>query len=306
MFMSCRSSSCENLVFDSNWGQRMNFIPIVIEELVRAFNDDCERPRQPASRFGRLERFTARGEDLFFESAGLPGHEYRLGTLRVDADGLIKVRHNERHFELRYESLANPRCFARLLTSAEEYAERWIGGMYHEFESTKDYFLIQRLTALKAFFLAFDAIQTSQRAKLLTSLAEILELLENEETDHPLRIRHEVLYRLAQASCRLDEPYLVLEAAKYGLNFRQIGSFSPISRWKKIVDAVCRAAREKNMNHRRKQRPRLPYGNDAEDVECLRRVAECIADVPKQTLDRLGPFLRHGTLEDLARFQRIF
>jgi hypothetical protein len=284
----------------------MNLSPIVAEELVREFSATRELGRQPVSRCGRLERLTARGEDLFFETAGMPGHERRLGTLCVEPDGLIKVQRIEGHFGLRYESLANPRCFTRLLTSIEEYADRWIANMYQEFESTKDSFLIQRLTALKAFYLAFQAIQSGQRAETLTMLAEILELLAIDEPEHPLRIRQEVLYRLAQASCRLNEPGLVVKAAKYGLNFRQIGSFSPIAPWKKIVDAVCRAAREKNMNRRRRQSARLPYGRDAQEVECLRRVAESAADVPKETLDRLGPFLRYGTLEGLARFQRIF
>jgi hypothetical protein len=283
----------------------MNISLIVVEELVREFGTDGWR-RQPASEFGRLERLTALGEDLFFESAGLPGHECRLDTLCVDPDGIIKVQRGEGQVGLGYESLANPRCVARLLSSVDDYAHLWNVRMYDEFEPTNDSFLIQRLTALKAFFLAFEAIQSGQRAKLLASLAEILDLLENEEPDHPLRIRHEVLNRLAQASCRLDEPDLVLKAAKYGLNFRQIGSFSPIAPWKKIIDAVCHTARENGMNRRRKQRPRLPFGRDAQDVECLRRIAESTADVPQKTLDRLGPFLRHGTIDGLARFQRIY
>ncbi len=284
----------------------MNLSPIVAEELVREFGATFVLRRQAGSRLGRLVRVVARGEDLYFEAAGLPGHEFHLGTLRVEPGGLIRVICSDRPSGLCWEPLANPRCCSRLLASIEDHADRWTAGLYQDFESVKDSLPLQRLTALKAFYLAFQAIQAGERSKLLAGLAEILELLGIEEPDHPSRIRREALYRLAQASCRLDEPGLVVQATQHGLKFRQIGSYSPVAPWKKIVDAVCTAAREKKMNHRRRQGLRLPYGRDEKDVATLRRVAESAAEVPKETLDRLGPFLRFGTLEGLARFQRIY
>ena len=190
----------------------MNLTPIVAEELVREFSATHDRGPKLVSRFGYLERLIARGEDLFIVATGLPGHESHLGTLRIDPSGRIEVVCSARHVRLGWEPIANPRCFSRLLTSIQAGVDRWIVSMYHEFESTKDSFLIQRLTALKAFFLAFEATQTGQRANMIRSLAEILELLEIEEPEEPSTIRHRTMYMLALAACRLDEPSLVVQA----------------------------------------------------------------------------------------------
>jgi hypothetical protein len=289
-----------------NPGGLVNWNAIVAEEMVREFSTPRDRGRRPPPGLGCLERFRAQGEDLYFEAAGLPGHECHLGTLQIDPSGRIQVRCSARSLCLRWESLADPRCFARLRVSIEVGVDRWIATLYREFESTRDSFLIQRLTALKAFYLAFEATRSGRREELAADLAEIIELLEIEDPEEPATIRRQALYRLALAGCRLHEPDLVRQAARFGPHFRQFGSFSPIFPWRKIVDAVCRAARERGMHERRRQRPRLPLARTEEECESLRRAAESAVDVSKDVLERLGLMLRHGTLRDLARLHRIY
>ncbi len=284
----------------------MNWNAIVAEEVVNEFRALCDRSGRTLSRSNHLEQLVARGEDLYFRAAGLPGHEGHLGTLQVDPSGRAQIRCGVQHLSVRWESLADPRCFSRLLVSIEEGLDRWIAAQYEEFESIRDSFQIQRLTALKAFYLAFEATQSSRRAELIADLEEIIKLLDFEDPEEPSTIRHQALYRLALAGCRLHDPDPVRRAAEFAYQFRGFGSFSPIFPWRKIILAVCLAARESGMHGRRRQRPRLPRARDEKEREALRRAAESAFDVPKDVLNRLGPMLRYGTVRDLARSHRIY
>lgn len=287
-------------------GEPVNLMPIVAEELVHEFRVSRENRQSTTPRFGRVEQLIARGEDLFVVAGALRGHECHFGRLGIDPAGWVQVECRPKLIFMRRERLADPRCFSRLIASIEDGVDRWISCLYHDFESIKDSFEIQRLTALKAFFLAFEASQTGHRARLIENLEEILELLEIEDPERPTTIRHQALYWLTLATCRLHDPGLVVKAGRYGLKFRQFGSFSPVHPWRNIVDKVCRAAREHKMFCRPRQRLRLPFGHNENEVDCLRRAAEGAAKLSRETLDQFGPFLRCGTLEDLARFHRIF
>jgi hypothetical protein len=287
-------------------GELVDLTPIVAEELAREFRASQAGRRRTTPSFGRVEQMIAREEDLYVVAGALHGHECRFGRLHIDPNGWIQVECRRMPIFMRRERLADPHCFSRLIVSIEHAVDQWILSLYHGFESTTDCFEIQRLTALKAFFLAFEASQKGQRAQLVKNLEEIVELLEIEEPDKPSTIRHQALYRLAMAACQLHNRGLVVKAGQYGLKFRQFGSFSPIHPWRKIIDAVCRAAREHKMIRRSRQRLRLPYGHNEKEAECLRSAAQRAADLSERTLDKFGPFLRGGTLEDLARFHRIY
>jgi hypothetical protein len=287
-------------------GELVDLTPIVAEELVREFRVYQASHRRTTPRFGRMEQLIARGEDLFVVAVALHSHESRFGRLHIDPNGWIQIECRPKPIFMQRERLADPRCFSRLIASIEHAVDRWISSLYHDFESTTDPFEIQRLTALKAFFLAFEASQRGQRAQLVKNLDEIVELLEIEEPERPSTIRHQALYRLALATCLLHDHGQVVKAGQYGLKFRQFGSFSPIHPWRKIIDAVCRAAREHKIIRRRRQRLRLPYGHNEKEAECLRSAAGWAAELSKPTLDKFGPFLQGGTLEDLARYHRIY
>ena len=225
----------------------------------------------------------------FHLASGAPGV---LGRLEVRPTGVI-VLDAAVPPSRRLDRLDDPRCFGRLARSLADLAEASILRQFAAAESADDPVALQRTMALKAFRLGFDATRAGTRRATAESAEAHLWLLGADDAGAPRTATRMCFYALVAATCRLDEPGLTLRAAELGRGCGSRGGYSPFYPWHRIAEAVRRAGRAPVR--------RLRTGADAAAADRLRAVAEEASRLEPRHFAERAYYLRHASLEQLAR-----